>query len=160
VSHINTKRITRTYKQTINAAPDRVFELLCPVKEADWLEDWQYRLIYSDSGYAEENCVFASLEPGEDDTIWMITKRDTAAREIEFVYFIPGIRVTRLFINVRQKENNASWVDIKYIHTPYTEEGNRFTEKHNSLEAFSRQMKHWEDSMNFYLGSGKMLITN
>ena len=160
MSHINTKRITRTYKHTINAEPDDVFELLCPVKEADWLEDWRYRLIYSDSGYAEENCVFASLEPGEDDTIWIITKRDTAAREIEFIYFIPGIRVTRLFITVREKQKKVSHVDIKYIHTPYTEKGNRFTEKHNSLEAFSRKMKHWEDSMNYYLESGKMLITN
>ena len=160
MSEFITKRVIREYTQTINTGPDAVFDLLCPVKEAAWLEDWNYKLFYSDSGYAEENCVFASLEPGEDDTIWMITKRDTAAREIEFVYFIPGIRVTRLFITVKEKNSDTSLVDIKYIHTPYTDEGNRYTEKHNSAEAFSRQMKHWEDSMNYYLENGKMLITN
>jgi hypothetical protein len=31
------KRITRSYEQTINAAPSKVFDLLCPVREAELL---------------------------------------------------------------------------------------------------------------------------
>ncbi len=160
MSDFTAKRVTRKYKQTINAPPDIVFPLLCPVKESEWLEDWRYKLFYSDSGYAEENCVFASQDPGEDDTIWTVTKRDSVSHEIEFVYFIPGIRVTRLLISVKEESGGKSSVYITYIHTPISEEGNRYTEKHNSQEAFTRQMKHWEDSMNYYLETGRMLITN
>ena len=104
--------------------------------------------------------MFASLEPGEDDTIWMITKRDASAHEIEFVYFISNIRVTRLLISVNAEPGSKSSVHITYIHTPISEAGNRYTEKHNSEEAFVRQMKHWQDSMNYYLETGEMLVTN
>jgi hypothetical protein len=41
-------RIAYEYTQTNPATPDKVFPLLCPVREADWLPGWQYRLIYSD----------------------------------------------------------------------------------------------------------------
>ena len=70
------KHITRSYEQTINADPARVFDLLCPVKEAEWLDGWDYTLLHSESGLAEEGCVFLSRQEGEKDTIWMITKRD------------------------------------------------------------------------------------
>jgi len=160
MSQFKAVRVVRNYTQTINAAPDIVFPLLCPVKEAAWLDDWNYKMFYSESGYAEENCVFASLEPGEDDTIWMVTKRDTVAHEIEFVYFIPNIRVTRLLISVKAEPGSKSSVHITYIHTPISESGNMYIVKHISEEAFARQMKHWEDSMNYYLETGRMLVAN
>lgn len=40
------KRITRTYGQTINASPEQVFPLICPVRETEWLDGWRYRMIY------------------------------------------------------------------------------------------------------------------
>ena len=52
------KHITRSYEQTINADPSTVFDLLCPVKEAEWLDGWDYTLLHSESGLAEEGCVF------------------------------------------------------------------------------------------------------
>ena len=47
-------RVTHEYTQTNLATPERVFPLLCPVREAEWVPDWQYRLIYSESGVAEK----------------------------------------------------------------------------------------------------------
>jgi hypothetical protein len=37
------KRVTRSYRQTINAAPEVVFPLLCPVRESEWLEGGAFR---------------------------------------------------------------------------------------------------------------------
>jgi len=34
------KRITRQYSQNINATADKVHELICPVREAEWLDGW------------------------------------------------------------------------------------------------------------------------
>lgn len=45
-SRFTARRITRTYHQTINAVPETVFPLLCPVREAEWLDGWQYAMIY------------------------------------------------------------------------------------------------------------------
>ena len=33
-------RITRAYDQHLAAEPARVFPLLCPVRELDWIEGW------------------------------------------------------------------------------------------------------------------------
>ena len=54
------KRITREYRQTINATPEKMFPLLCPVREADWLDGWRYNMIYSESGLVEEGAVFST----------------------------------------------------------------------------------------------------
>jgi hypothetical protein len=155
-SRFKAKRITRKYQQNINGTPEIVFPLLCPVKEAQWLEGWEYRMIYSASGFAEEGCVFATPEDGEDDTVWIITHHDTSNREVDFVRFTPGSRTCVLKITVSPNGRNASIVDIYYSYTGITEEGNfwigNFTE-----DVFLEAVKFWERSMNHFLETGEKL---
>ena len=54
----NAVQKTLTFKQLNNAEPEKVFPLLCPVREKDWLDGWNYKMIYSKSGLIEKNCVF------------------------------------------------------------------------------------------------------
>lgn len=150
------KHAIRSYEQTINADPARVFDLLCPVREAEWLDGWDYTLLHSKSGLAEEGCVFLSRQEGEKDTIWMITKRDVQKREIEFVRATPESRIARLTISVDEKATNLSTVKITYVITALCEEGNRFL-KAFTQESFEAAMKFWEASMNYYLETGKKL---
>jgi len=152
----NAKHITRSFEQTIHADPTRVFDLLCPVREGEWLDGWDYTLLHSESGLAEEGCVFLSRQEGEKDTIWMITKRDVQNREIEFVRVTPESRIARLCIAVDEKAESVSTVKITYVITALCEQGNKF------LEAFTQKnfeagMKFWEASMNYYLKTGKKL---
>ena len=150
------KHTTRSYEQTIHADPARVFDLLCPVREAEWLDGWDYTLLYSKSGLAEEGCVFLSRQEGEKDTIWMITRRDVENRETEFVRATPESRIARLTIAVDEKAENLSKVKITYVITALCEEGNRFLEAFTP-ENFAAAMKFWEKSMNYYLETGKKL---
>jgi hypothetical protein len=39
------------------------------VREAEWLDGWQYAMIYSDSGRIEEGAVFSTPHDGEEDTM-------------------------------------------------------------------------------------------
>jgi hypothetical protein len=151
------KRATLSYTQTINAEPDIVFPLLCPVREAEWAEGWRCKVISAQSGLAEKNGVYATQQVGQDDAIWLITQWDTTSHTIEFVYFIPGLRVTRLNISVRRQAAQRSCVNITYVHTGITEAGNRMIEKVFTDEHFAAEMKHWETSMNHYLKTGKRL---
>jgi len=41
-------RVVHECVQTNPAMPEKLFPLLCPVRAADWLPGWEYRLIYSD----------------------------------------------------------------------------------------------------------------
>ena len=150
------KHVTRSYTQTIQADPDQVFDLLCPVREAEWLDGWDYTLLHSESGLAEDGCVFLSRQTGEKDTIWMITRRDVQNKEIEFVRATPDSRIARLTICVGEKEKKVSKVQITYVITALCEEGNQFIEAF-TRENFEAGMKFWEASMNYYLETGKKL---
>jgi hypothetical protein len=47
-------RIFRTNTIQVEAPPEKVFPLLCPVREYDWVEPWKCEMIYTDSGFVED----------------------------------------------------------------------------------------------------------
>ena len=150
------KRINRTYRQTIKATPEKVFPLLCPVREAEWLDGWQYNMIYSQSGLVEKGAVFSTPNEGEEDTVWIVTKHNPKTFEIEFVRFTPKSRTCILEIAIKSKDENNSYVDISYTYTGITPTGNDFTD-HFTEEEFFGAVTFWEKSMNYFLRTGDRL---
>lgn len=63
------------------ASPEEIFPLLCPVREYDWIDGWRCRMVYSDSGFAEEDGVFTTDLEGH--STWVITAYEPP-RRIEF----------------------------------------------------------------------------
>ncbi|MEJ2098951.1 MAG: hypothetical protein P8X68_03115 [Desulfobacterales bacterium] len=150
------KRVTRRYIQTLNAEPSVVHALICPVRETEWLDGWDYDLIFSQSGLAEAGCVFISRNKGEKDTIWMITKRDDQNFETEFARITPESRVASLTIRIEDGGNHTSRMHIAYTFTALNEEGNRFIENFTE-QNFVQDMKFWEAALNHYLETGRPL---
>jgi hypothetical protein len=155
-SNFKAKRVARNYVQIIQAPPTVVHSLICPVKEAEWLDGWDYRLIFSDSGLAEKGCVFTSKSAGEKDTIWLITKREDATCETDFARITPDSRVTEVTVRIEDGGEQTSRVHITYTITALTEAGNQFIEKFTENN-FVNDMKFWEATMNHYLETGKAL---
>lgn len=153
------KHVSRSYRQTINATSKIIFPLLCPVREAEWLDDWDYKMIYSVSGVAEKGAVFTTSYWEDSEQTWIITKHDSIKSEIQFARFVPGFVTSVLDINVLPKDKNSSYVDVTYTYTGLTEKGNNFLEKSFTEEFFAKNMKEWEDSMNYFLKTGTMLKT-
>lgn len=149
------KRVNLKRDITIEATPDAIFPLLCPVREGEWADGWVGKAIFSESGLAEVNGVFASEHVGEDDTIWFVTKRDATTHEIEFVYFVPKIQVVRLLMRVAPVSATKSTLSVDYIRTGISEAGNEFID--NSGPHFEKMMADWEASMNHYLKTGTLL---
>ena len=154
-SNFKAKRVTRQYVQTIGAEPSVVHALICPVKEAEWLDGWDYDLIYSQSGVAEYGCVFTSQNEGEQ-SIWLITKRDDVTRETEFARVTPGFRVALVAVRIAEGGHQTSRVHISYTITALSEAGNAFVDNF-SQENFVEDMQFWEATMNHYLQTGKAL---
>ncbi len=149
-------RITQSHRQTIFASPEKVFPLLCPVREADWLDGWQYNMVYSESGLVEPGAVFTTPHHDDEETTWVVTKHDRENFLVEFVRFTPGSRTCCLYIRVAQKNSNESYVDISYTYTAVSQHGNDFIESFTEA-SFQHSMKFWEDAMNHYLQTDEML---
>ncbi len=150
------KRVTRSYIQRVVAPPNVIFPLLCPVREAEWLDGWDYELIYSASGFAEEGCVFKSKQPGEPDTIWLITEHDKEKYRVEFARVTPDSRVAKVNINLSDNQDGTTSAAITYVVTALNDAGNEFVDSYTE-ESFRQAMVWWEKSINHFLQSGEKL---
>jgi hypothetical protein len=146
------------FMQTNPATPDKVFPLLCPVREGDWLPGWQYRLIYSDSGIAELGCVFTTPNPPgaqnqASETTWIMTEYNPSAFRIGFLWINPGAIVTEIRIQLAAGEHGTTETHIRYRYTGLSPEGNRVIEGYDQ-KWFEAKMQNWETAINQYLRMG------
>ena len=151
------RRTIHRYTQVINAAPDAVFPLICPVREGEWAHGWVGRPVFAPSGLAEENGVYATEHGEAEPTIWLVTRRDPVRHETEFVYFVPRKQVVRLTIGIRAAGSGRSNVSIHYVRTGISEEGNTFLAESERTGAFESMVRGWEEAMNHYFATGEIL---
>ncbi len=145
------------YRQVNEGRPEEVFPLLCPVREKDWIDGWEYDMVYSKSGLAEEDCVFTTPHHGNSETIWYINKHDKQHHIIEFVRFTPGETVVKIHIQLNELPGNKTEASITYQYTGLNEQQNEFIEN-NMQDSFQQSMIYWEKAINYYLKTGKKLL--
>lgn len=87
-------RKTFEYETELEAPPERVFPLLCPVREREWIPGWRARVVYSQSGYAEDNALFRThVDMGE---LWVTTRFEPDSFRVEYTVVIRNHAVLRL----------------------------------------------------------------
>jgi len=67
------KSASFTLERTFRTSPEKLFPLLCPTTEYDWIPGWGCELLHSKSGYAEYNAVFRTTFLGPEE-IWVCTR--------------------------------------------------------------------------------------
>lgn len=147
-------RATRTYKQQLVAPPARVFPLLCPVREADWIEGWEPQAVFSESGVAEPDCVFLSAADA-GHAIWYITRHEPQNGFIEMIKITPAVTACKLTIQLRPAAAGSE-ATVTYSHTSLGPAGDEFVA--SFTEEHYRQFMHdWERRINHYLSHGEVL---
>lgn len=133
------------------ARADEVFALLCPSREADWIPGWDCELIFTESGYAEEHCVFRTEEstafgPG----LWVFSRYEPP-HLLEIVRFMPDM-VVNLTISLSESPDGTTEGVWKVLFTGLNEEGNRAIERipEDAYDGAPRTLTH-------YLETGKMM---
>ena len=153
------RRVKHSYTQIINGTREQVFPLLCPVREADWLPGWATDWVISESGVAEANCMFQTPPrpaSGESASIWVITRHDPEAFEVEMFKVTPGFTVGKLQISLSTNGEKQTRATIAYEFTSLSSLGDSY------LEGFTAQwyeqfMQVWEKQMNYYLETGTLI---
>jgi hypothetical protein len=147
---------TFSYNQMNTGNIKEVFPLLCPVRERDWIDGWDCKMIYSISGLIEKNCVFITQLNKDKETIWHVTQYDKKNYRIEFLRVTPKENTVR--INMQLEKINESYTKtyISYLYTLL--ENTQVEEKMSQIEqSFLNSMTHWEKAINYYLKTGKKL---
>jgi len=150
------KRVTHEFTQTNCDVPERVFPLLCPVREADWVPGWQYRLICSKSGVAEPGCVFITPNDDGSETTWVVTEYDPVQFRIAFAWVTPASVAAQINICLKAKSAHETTAHIHYTYTGLSEKGNQEVERYNRVW-FEHKMQSWQAAINHYLRTGKKI---
>lgn len=148
-------RVSHSYTQQLGASRQAVFELLCPVREAEWVNDWRPKLVLTDSGVAEPGCIF--ITPGiPEDALWLMTEYDRDAFKLEIIKMIPGVVVGRISVSLTADVDDACSADITYAYTSISDHGDRALEEFTDAH-FESFMVTWEKELNHFLRTGSML---
>ncbi len=152
---IQPNRVTRSYTQHLVGKPAEVFPLLCPVREADWIEGWDPLLVVSSSGLAEPDCVFMTAAT-PNDAIWYVTRHEAATGFVEMLKITPAVTACRLTIQLRPAPEGSAAV-ITYSHTSLGPEGDVFVASFTE-DYFVKFMQDWEARLNHYQRHGSALL--
>jgi hypothetical protein len=152
---IQPQRIGHSYTQHLHGTPAEVFPLLCPVREVEWVNGWDPRIVITASGFAEDGCVFMT-GPADNEAIWVVTHYEPP-NQIEFLKVTPDETLARITIGLRAEGEGETHADIRYEYTALSKRGARvitdFTAEH-----YADFMTEWEQELNHYLDNGSKLV--
>lgn len=143
-------RVGHAYVQRLDASPDRVFPLLCPVRESEWIADWDPAVVFSASGVAEQDCIFVTEHDGE--AIWVVTHHDPGSWTVGFLKVVPGRTVTRIEIALAPRGGDGCDATVRYTRTALTPAGDRDV-RDFTAENYAQFMRTWETDLNAYLAA-------
>ncbi len=155
----NGRRAVKKVSWSFSHDPEKVFLLLCPTKELDWIEGWEnvHTLIYSDSGIAERSCIFTTDVPGEGRSVWIASKYSLENRNVEYVKFLAEMdAVVHWEMTVTAESPQKCSITSNYIITGLSDKGNAFVgdfEKNNLPALMDRLPKMIEH----YMKTGKKM---
>lgn len=147
------KRVQKEFVFEVAATPERVFPLLCPVRESDWLDGWEAQMVYSACGVAEDHAVFTTDFPERGRGVWVVSHYDPRRFEIGFTIFYTDICAERLDIVLTPVGSGSSRTRWTRTCTALSEAGERYLE-HNTGEALDARMAGMQAALQKYCESG------
>jgi hypothetical protein len=150
-------RVRFSHCQRIEAAPSDIFPLLCPVREYDWIPDWDCRMVYSTSGLAEPGCIFQTDRPADGglDT-WLVSRHEPPSH-IGFVRMNP-LRAIQYDIDLTRASESVTVLRWEQVITALTAAGDSHVAQLEEA-AFARSITGLETLLNRYLEGASAVET-
>lgn len=151
----NTQNVQRafSYTQTNKGNINELFPLFCPVRKSDWLDGWEYEMIYSSAGCAEKNCVFTTPGDAGESVLWQVSQYSAETYTQEFICFEPGKMTIRINIGLFPIDRQNTRTEITVLFTSMNHKQAAYIQN-NMKEAFEQQMAFQERAINHYLQTG------
>lgn len=146
------KTTTVSASMALGHKPERIFPLLCPVREYEWIEHWKCELLFTESGFNEMGCIFKTDFPEFGEETW-VTSRYEPTKYVEFVRTSADkVLLYSIALDESANQTNLTW-SLKLIGT--TGKGNRWIKSYNPDE-FRNMIGLLEKKLDYYLTHGEM----
>jgi hypothetical protein len=152
--HKNAARKVVRHEAVIQASVEKVFSLLCPVREYEWIQGWSCNLKYSDSGTAEKGAVFTTDFRAEGHSVWTVSRYEPN-EAIEFVVVFPGSHVMTIAVALAALETGRTRLLWTCTYTSLVD-SNGFVESIDQ-DSFDQHQRHFDHALEHYCMTGAML---
>ena len=153
-------------KKKLRQRRTSVFSLACPVEELKWIDNWEFDMIYSDSGKNENNCIFREDMSGLFvlnlpglSTYWHTTLYDTVKHRFHALLMYGDKAAGKFEFEVQDDSDGYSINSWKLTYTALNEEGNRFADE-SLKDRMLGMLNFLGESAKNYLETGEMLRIN
>jgi hypothetical protein len=144
------KKLKRT-GSFVSASPiEKVFPLLCPKREEEWIPGWEAETIWSESGCNEEGAIFRTLKPYGSELYWTTLRFDIRGRTVDFFITAPGLYVFRFIIRIEPLSDTQLKISFDQEFTPVSASGDVLLRRIEA-EDFNGRLKDLEKYMADYL---------
>jgi hypothetical protein len=117
------------YKREImlHSTKDKIFPLLCPIREYEWFNDWKCTMVYSESGVAENNCIFYTKMgfPLFKRQVFQVINY-VPNENITFLIFISKMATIKFGATLEQLTSDSCLMTVFYEATGLSRFGNFF----------------------------------
>ncbi len=152
---IERKRVSCTLTKEIRVPPRKILVLACPVEELRWIPDWEYHLLYSESGVNETGCIFTEEKSGlllfgkPVTTTWYTALHNPENNRIIFHLTLERKAIISFNFNVKEVAEKISVCTWNMVFTAIDDEANSLEEEEIStkvdtiLAFLSQCLKHY-----------------
>ncbi|MCX6143191.1 MAG: hypothetical protein NTZ35_08225 [Ignavibacteriales bacterium] len=151
------ERLSRTATIILNGAVEKVFPLFGAIEEKKWADGWNPSILFPKSEQIEEGMVFTTQghDHGESNYAWIVSRCKVENHLIEYIVSTAN-RYWVIDIECAASSKDHTNATVRYTYTGLTELGNEIN-RHAIKKMFERDLKDWEEAMNHYLETGKVL---
>jgi hypothetical protein len=149
---IDGERFQRVGTIQVQARKTDVFPLLCPVREYDWIPDWQCTMMYSDSGVAEKNALFMTRSRFHRKVMWTTITYEPAS-EIEYLLVMGTDATVRLSISLQEEGAPGTRITWRMLFTAATPLAKHALRADFTEEKFQAMLGKRERELNRYFES-------
>jgi hypothetical protein len=132
------------------AAIQKVFPLLCPKREEEWIPGWECETIWSESGYNEAGAVFHTTKPYGTELYWNTLVYDINKKLVDFLITAPGLYMFRFEIVIDDTSDRMLGITFRQTFTSVSQEGSILISRYEG-DDFNARLKDLERFMNSYL---------
>ena len=145
------QRLNLEYVMRTRESVEKVFPLLCPVREYEWIPHWSCEILYTSSGYAELGCAFTTdFKDVFGKETWVVSIYEPNKR---IVFVRTGERrSTRYAITLNEEEGGVALL-WQHEMTSLNPAADELVAEHGA-HLFRKQMVLLEKQLNHYLNHG------
>lgn len=137
-----------SYTMSLPKPEYAVFPLLCPIREYEWIPNWQCEIKHSLSGVAEEGCVFTTNQADYGFGSWFCTRYDPPLAVDYLTFFEKGF-FRRLQIRLQKNMTGCSACWTWFL-VPVTPQGKEVVDAIDDSD-YQELMRYIEYALSHYL---------